>query len=70
MIRLGEVGRKVLRLTAWMMVVGALVAAVFGEWIVALQLGLIAAACKGALIWEDRERADTGTEVEPPDAGG
>lgn len=69
-IRSGELGRHALRMTAWVMLSSAVVAAVFSEWLLGIQLGLIGAACKGALIWDDLEQADDAPDVDPGDDGG
>lgn len=69
-IRSGELGRRALRMTAWVMLASAVVAAVFSKWFLGIQLGLIGAACKGALVWHDLEQADDARDVDLGDDGG
>lgn len=55
MIRGGRIGRTVLQATAWVMVAAALVAAIVGRRTRALELGVIAVGCAGALLLERTE---------------
>jgi hypothetical protein len=69
-IRSGELGGHGLRITAWVMLSSAVVAAIFSEWFLGIQLGLIGVACKGGLIWDDLEQADNAPEVDLGDDAG
>lgn len=55
-IRGGRIGRSIVKVTAWVIGAGALLAAVLGEWRSAGELGVIGVVLILALIWDRAAR--------------